>query len=112
MPIAFHAGTTMNPAEWRTDPGHRTIGGDTVVAVTSVIKSFLDNIDACKELLMSGVPHRYPDLKFSIVETGSGWVPFILESLDVHYLRYRPWEARPELAPTFFPATSSDGRSS
>jgi len=104
LSIAFHAGTTMNPAEWRTDPGHRTIGGDTVVAVTSVVKSFLDNIDACKELLMSGVPHRYPNLKFAIVESGSGWVPFLLESLDVHYLRYRPWEARPELRADVLPS--------
>ena len=53
---------------------------------------------------MSGVLHRYPDLKFAIVESGSGWVPFLLESLDVHYLRYRPWEARPELTADVLPS--------
>jgi len=61
------------------------------------VKSFLDNANACSKLLMSGVLPRYPDMKFAIVESGASWVPFLLESLDVHFLRYRPWENRPEL---------------
>ena len=99
-PIAFHAGTTMNPREYHVDPTARTVGGSNLRAVTDVVKSFLDNASACSNLLMSGVLPRYPDLKFAIVESGSGWVPFILESLDVHFLRYRPWEAGPNSKPT------------
>jgi predicted TIM-barrel fold metal-dependent hydrolase len=96
-PVAFHAGTTMNPREYKVDPTARTVGGNNVRAVVDVVKSFFDNANACSNLLMSGVLPRYPDMKFAIVESGSGWVPFLLESLDVHFLRYRPWEARPEL---------------
>ncbi|MGE3325237.1 MAG: amidohydrolase family protein [Acidimicrobiia bacterium] len=97
LSIAFHAGTTMNPAEYKVDPNQRKVGGDGVSSVVDVVKSFFDNVNACSQLLMSGVLPRYPDLKFAMVETGSGWVPYLLESLDVHYKRYRPWEDRPEL---------------
>lgn len=97
LSIGFHAGTTMNPKEYRNDPRNRTVGGSKVSAVTDVVKSFLDNAACCSQLLMSGVLTRYPNMNFAIVESGSGWVPFLLESLDVHYKRYRPWEARPEL---------------
>ncbi|MGE0880460.1 MAG: amidohydrolase family protein [Acidimicrobiia bacterium] len=103
-PIGFHAGTTMNPKEYYTDPKARTIGGNKVSAVVDVVKSFLDNVNCCSTLLMSGVLNRYPDLKFSVVETGSGWVPYVLESLDVHYKRYRPWEDRPELSSDILPS--------
>jgi len=96
-PVAFHAGTTMNPAEYKVDPTQRTVGGDRVRAVVDVVKSFLDNANACSKLLMSGVLPRYPEMNFAIVESGASWVPFLLESLDVHFLRYRPWENRPEL---------------
>ena len=97
LSIGFHSGTTMNPKEYFVDPTARTVGGNSVAAVVDVVKAFLDNASCCSNLLMSGVLPRYPDLKFAIVESGSGWVPFLLESLDVHYKRYRPWEARPEL---------------
>jgi uncharacterized protein len=106
LPIAFHAGTSTNPDEFMIqmsrereggDNNVRVPGGNNVAAITGVLKTFLDNVMATGTLLMSGVPSRYPDLKFAIVESGSGWVPFLLESLDVHYLRYRPWETRDSL---------------
>lgn len=34
------------------------------------------------DLLLSGVPGRFPDLKFVSVESGIGWVPFVLEAAD------------------------------
>lgn len=35
-------------------------------------------------LLLSGVPERYPDLRFGFVESGSTWIAPILEKLDVY----------------------------
>jgi predicted TIM-barrel fold metal-dependent hydrolase len=113
LPIAFHAGTSTNPQEFAAqmarerEGGHnneRVPGGNNVNAITGVLKTFLDNIMATGNLIMSGVPTRYPDLKFAIVESGSGWVPFLLESMDVHYLRYRPWETRTSLKPDDLPS--------
>ena len=36
--------------------------------------------------IMSGVLCRYPDIKFVSVESGIGWIPFVLEALDYQFL--------------------------
>ncbi|HKE72374.1 MAG TPA: amidohydrolase family protein, partial [Acidimicrobiales bacterium] len=36
--------------------------------------------------VLSGVCHRYPDLKFVSVENGAGWLPFLGESMDWQWL--------------------------
>ena len=33
-------------------------------------------------MICSGMLDRYPDLKIVSVESGTGWIPFILEALD------------------------------
>ena len=43
---------------------------------------------------------RFPDLKFVSVESGIGWIPFVLEAADHSYLEARPgrsseWELLP-----------------
>ncbi|MEW6471472.1 MAG: amidohydrolase family protein [Actinomycetota bacterium] len=48
------------------------------------------------DLIMSGVPARFPNLKFVSVESAIGWIPFMLESLDFHFKKYEPWRERPE----------------
>lgn len=40
-------------------------------------------------LLFNGVPERYPDLNFLVIESGIGWVPYMRWRLDDHYLEYR-----------------------
>jgi len=35
-----------------------------------------------KYLLLAGIPERYPNLKIGFIESGSTWIPPILESLD------------------------------
>src|SRR5262249_49410893 len=41
-------------------------------------------------LIFSGVLERHPDVKFVSVESGIGWIPFFLESLD-----YQLYESSP-----------------
>jgi predicted TIM-barrel fold metal-dependent hydrolase len=41
------------------------------------------------DLLTSGVLPRFPDLKFVSVESGIGWIPFVLEAVDHSYLEAR-----------------------
>ena len=41
-------------------------------------------------LLVSDVPEMYPNLKFVSVESGVGWIPFLLEALDYQWARPRP----------------------
>ena len=40
-------------------------------------------------VVCAGIPVRYPNLKFAILEAGLTWMPFIMYRLDAAYLRYR-----------------------
>ena len=44
--------------------------------------TFLDNGRCLADLIMGGVPHRFPRLRMVSVKSGIGWVPFLLEALD------------------------------
>jgi predicted TIM-barrel fold metal-dependent hydrolase len=44
--------------------------------------AFLDNAHCLSDLLMGGVCHRFPSLRMVSVESGVGWLPFILEAMD------------------------------
>jgi predicted TIM-barrel fold metal-dependent hydrolase len=46
----------------------------------------LGNAQNIAEVVLSGVCHRYPDLKFVSVENGAGWLPFLAESMDWQWL--------------------------
>jgi predicted TIM-barrel fold metal-dependent hydrolase len=46
----------------------------------------LGNAQNVAEVILSGVCHRYPDLKFVSVENGAGWLPFLAESMDWQWL--------------------------
>lgn len=50
--------------------------------VTSSLDLFLGNAMQVADLLLSGVLPRHPDVRFVSVESGIGWVPFVLESAD------------------------------
>ena len=47
--------------------------------------SFMANSNSLAEILFGGVCHRFPDLKFVSVESGIGWIPFVLESIDYEW---------------------------
>jgi uncharacterized protein len=46
----------------------------------------LGNAQNIAEVVLSGVCHRYPDVKFVSVENGAGWLPFLGESMDWQWL--------------------------
>ncbi|MFA1546257.1 amidohydrolase family protein [Actinomadura chokoriensis] len=46
----------------------------------------LGNAQNIAEVILSGVCHRYPDLKFVSVENGAGWLPFLGETMDWQWL--------------------------
>jgi len=46
----------------------------------------LGNAQNIAEVVLSGVCHRYPGLKFVSVENGAGWLPFLAESMDWQWL--------------------------
>jgi predicted TIM-barrel fold metal-dependent hydrolase len=58
--------------------------------------SFLENAQQLNDLLLSGVLARFPDLRVASVESGVGWVPFVLAAADHHFKKAKVWIDRPE----------------
>jgi predicted TIM-barrel fold metal-dependent hydrolase len=58
--------------------------------------TLLGNAQNVAEVVLSGVCHRYPDLKFVSVENGAGWLPFLAESMDWQWLNVGAHHEYPE----------------
>ena len=100
LSISFHAGGT----EFDRGEYHTRIMGSQIMQIASTVEAFMGNAVSAIDILLSGVLQRFPKLKFAIVESGVGWVPFVLEALDEHYKRFEPWLQRPEMKPDELPS--------
>lgn len=62
------------------------------------------------EFIMGGACDRYPTLKFVSVESGIGWMPFLLEALDWQHLKNNLDRDYPNklLAPEHFDVRSTE----
>lgn len=52
----------------------------------------LYNMIHMTNLIVNGIPERFPDLKFIFIEAGVAFIPFLMMRLDTDYL-YRPTDA-------------------
>lgn len=96
MPVSFHAGGGDLTAHINTER-ERVEGYSTSHArLTTAV--FLDNAHQLVDLLNSGVLPRHPELKFISVESGMGWVPFVLDSVDYHFDKLDVAKEHPEFA--------------
>jgi predicted TIM-barrel fold metal-dependent hydrolase len=63
--------------------------------------AFLDNGRCLADVILSGIPHRFPRLPLVSVESGVGWIPFVLEALDWQWknngvtLEHPEWDLLP-----------------
>jgi predicted TIM-barrel fold metal-dependent hydrolase len=60
--------------------------------------SLMGNGAGIAEVIMSGVCEAYPDLKFVSVESGFGYVPYMLEALDWQFLNMGVREQFPSMS--------------
>jgi predicted TIM-barrel fold metal-dependent hydrolase len=88
LPIHFHIGSGDMNSSFGPERISR-YGTAATYAYTST-EMFLKNGLQCVDLITSGVLPRFPDLQFVSVESGIGWVPFVLEAADHSYLEGRP----------------------
>jgi predicted TIM-barrel fold metal-dependent hydrolase len=49
------------------------------------------------DLIYGGVAERFPRLKMVVVETGVGWISFLLETMDYNFIEHRIRESSPQL---------------
>lgn len=78
MSISFHVGGG-DLSEVTQDPAN--IGFKANFARASAM-AFLDNGRCLADIIVGGICHRFPQLKMVSVESGIGWIPFVLEALD------------------------------
>lgn len=86
MPITIHIATGQDP---RTSKGH----GNALINYSLAIGSAQVTI---ANLLSSGVLDRFPRLRFATIESGIGWVPWLISLLDEGYHAHHFW-VRPKL---------------
>ncbi|MBV1916472.1 MAG: amidohydrolase [Sphingomonadaceae bacterium] len=92
LPVNFHIGASDDTMTWFGSgqwPGYHN---DVRLAFGSVMM-FVSNMRVMINILLSRFLENYPDLKIVSVESGAGWVPFMLEALE-----YQLSEAGPDFA--------------
>ena len=90
LPVAFHIGADRGTPIW---PGHDRLA--TVMQLSTLL--FLSNATCICELIVSGICERFPRLNFVSVESGVGYLPFLLESMDWQWLNQGAAVSRPDL---------------
>ena len=91
LPVHFHIGASVTgmtfygqyPWESHPDNTKLAIGGTLL---------FIGNARVVTNLILSGMFDRYPSLEMVSVESGVGWIPFILEALDYEMSENAPQE--------------------
>ena len=80
LPVSFHIGSGDFDEEFQPD----AIESFGLRPYMSRLETqlYLDNASQVVDLLLSGILPRFPDLRFVIVESGIGWIPFVLEAVD------------------------------
>jgi len=94
LPISFHIGTGNFDGGFTPERiEHHGIGCSNAFTTVGL---FLDNGRQITDLLLSGVLPRYPKLRFVSVESGIGFIPFILEAADYAFEYSEVRRERPE----------------
>jgi len=83
LPVSFHTGSGNFTAH--LNPTRIALEGIEAAFTRASTAIFLDSAVQMNDLLLSGVLARFPDLQFVSVESGIGWLPFVLESADYHF---------------------------
>jgi predicted TIM-barrel fold metal-dependent hydrolase len=94
LPVSFHIGAGTFDEGFSTERIELTGAGGTNGYVATSL--FLDNGKQLTDLLFSGVLPRFPDLKVVSVESGIGFIPFILEACDYTFEYGKVRRDRPE----------------
>lgn len=93
LPISFHIGSGDFTSGFAG--GRIKAHGAGATRVATSVKMFLDNGTQIVDLLTSGVPARFPELQFVSVESGIGFIPFILDAADYAFEDGKVWLERP-----------------
>jgi predicted TIM-barrel fold metal-dependent hydrolase len=83
LPVLAHSVTVIHPVfPWQIQ------GYDTELARHAVAHPFAVMANLV-DMITTGVPVRFPDLRIAFIEAGISWVPFIMNRLDKEYIERR-----------------------
>src|SRR5581483_4411963 len=71
-------------------------------AIGSMSHVFAMTAGAITAMIFTGVFERFPELQICWIETGVGWIPHLIESIDDRYWRNRVWGDLPIKSPPSF----------
>jgi predicted TIM-barrel fold metal-dependent hydrolase len=80
LPVNFHIGASETSLAWFGSSPWPSQGDDQKLAIGSAMM-YLTNARVIANLIYSGLLERHPTLRFVSVESGIGWIPFVLEAL-------------------------------
>lgn len=95
LPLTFHVSTGRDP---------RAVGGNGGAIINYVCHSMETTIEPLVQMVTSGVFERHPTLQAGMVESGIGFVPWLLETMDYAYRAHHFWvrPVIPEPPSTYF----------
>lgn len=101
MPVNFHIGASTDTFSWFGSSPWPSHDNNTKLAIGSAMM-YLSNASVMANLIYGGVLERHPTVQFVSVESGIGWIPFFLQSLDYQQIQSTPgtYGTRYSLTPT------------
>ena len=81
LPVHFHIGASLTTMTYFGTYPWESQHEDTKLAIGGTLL-FIGNARVVTNIILSGMLDRHPELKMVSVESGVGWIPFILEALD------------------------------
>jgi predicted TIM-barrel fold metal-dependent hydrolase len=88
LPINFHIGSGSFEGElskwWSDDKTvvHPDLSLNGPLATFSAVNNFMNNFLDVVNLILGGTLEKYPKLRFVSVESGCGWLPFVMQALE------------------------------
>ena len=91
LPVHFHIGASVTGMTFYGKYPWASHPDNTKLAIGGTLL-FIGNARVVTNLILSGMFDRHPDLQMVSVESGVGWIPFILETLDYEMAENAPRE--------------------
>jgi uncharacterized protein len=98
LPVSFHLGSGSMDAGVQ-DPDYvarRDAGTRRLANSVQGVKLLFGNALHVADIALSGVLPRFPDLRVVSAESGVGWLPFLLETVDFKFHTYGLAQALPQ----------------
>jgi predicted TIM-barrel fold metal-dependent hydrolase len=89
LPVHFHIGASLTTMTYFGTYPWPSQDDNTKLAIGGTLL-FIGNARVVTNIILSGLLDRHPELQMVSVESGVGWIPFILETLDYEMAENAP----------------------